>query len=61
MHSLFPMGKANQHPWKGGKNYENAFYKTIFWHCDKLEDMDAQREGDRKRATKVMGCNSGDG
>jgi hypothetical protein len=55
------MGKANQHPWKGGKNYENAFYKTIFWHCDKLEDMDAQREGDRKRATKVMGCNSGDG
>jgi len=46
---------------KGGKNYENALYRTTFQYCDQLEDRNAQRERDGRRATKAMGYDGGDG
>jgi hypothetical protein len=55
------MGKAINIHGKGGKKCENALCRTTFWYFDRLEDINAQREGDGRRATKVVGYDGGDG
>jgi len=45
---------------KGEKNYENALHRMTFQYCDQLEDINAQRERDGRRATKAMGYDRGD-
>jgi hypothetical protein len=46
---------------EGERSYENALCRTTFRYYDRLEDINAQREGDGRRVTKAVGCDGGNG
>jgi hypothetical protein len=46
---------------RGIRTMKTHFVKGSFDITIKSEDMDAQKEGDGRRATKAMGYDTGDG